>query len=463
MSSFLDKLTAHAYRNPIYFILAVACIVRLVIPMAICFRGDDFSDLFETYSYEYIHLGQDILKGSFSREGIPELFRTPGYPVFLLPGVITDNLVVYSLVINLLLSCLTVYFIFRIAQIAFDSTLVSTASGLFYALDPLSIIFVALIMPETLFAFLITLGLYFLAQYVVGKSFFHLIAAAMTVTAAAYVNPWAYWLPFLQALVLLSIKNDRPLRKILDISLFLVVSFGLLGIWQLRNGSLTGYSGFSTTYDQGIYFSGLAATDKAESKKSFEDWREDLAEDIAQEKSSDEVSEFMRELRSEGLRDLGEAWDDYIPIHIKGMLRTLTGLAVHGYIRVLDLLPESEKVRDEMLYSKGFLSSLAASPSSFSPWVIVISVLVIGATGINYICAVMALLARSFWQKAVIHLLVATVLYVWIVTGGPWGYSRYRHSMMPELSIFAGYGLCLLTARIRNNESCGSKKVGVGN
>jgi hypothetical protein len=40
--------------------------------------------------------------------------------------------------------------------------------------------------------------------------------------------------------------------------------------------------------------------------------------------------------------------------------------------------------------------------------------------------------------------LVTSALYFLVITGGPHGYSRYRHAIMPVVCLFAGYGLRML-------------------
>lgn len=53
--------------------------------------------------------------GKFMSDGEPELFRTPGYSLFLMPGLLFGNLDV-TIILQIILSCLTVYFIYKISQ-----------------------------------------------------------------------------------------------------------------------------------------------------------------------------------------------------------------------------------------------------------------------------------------------------------------------------------------------------------
>jgi len=64
-----------------------------------------------------------------------------------------------------------------------------------------------------------------------------------------------------------------------------------------------------------------------------------------------------------------------------------------------------------------------------------------------YLLAVLGLLGRhcpGFWAKAA---LVAVILYFLAISGGPQGYSRFRHPVMPLLCVLAGCGLYRLARR----------------
>ena len=56
---------------------------------------------------------------------------------------------------------------------------------------------------------------------------------------------------------------------------------------------------------------------------------------------------------------------------------------------------------------------------------------------------------RSMREPAVIAV-VLTVAYYVCIAGGPMGYSRYRHPVMPIICVLSAYGLSLIQAHLAN-------------
>ena len=113
-------------------------------------------------------------------------------------------------------------------------------------------------MSETLFTTMTTLFLYILVKYLRTGSTWALLGAAIALAASIYVRPIGYFLPPILACGLvvwgLATRRFRPGRLLAHVALFLIVSMGLTGLWQLRNWCEAGYPGFSAVPDLNMYY-----------------------------------------------------------------------------------------------------------------------------------------------------------------------------------------------------------------
>jgi hypothetical protein len=143
----------------------------------------------------------------------------------------------------------------------------------------------------------------------------------------------------------------------------------------------------------------------------------------------------------------------YAYIHVKGMVRTLAGLAAHGYVRLLCLLPESDDLRAHVLAGDG-LMRIAVSRAADLSFAVMTVTAVLGIFAVMYYAlALVGLLTKRVLGSADTTALLMAAAYLLILTGGFHGYSRYRHAIMPIVSILAGYGFSLVLERWRTRRT----------
>ena len=104
----------------------------------------------------YLEPGRNLfLHGSYTSSGQPELDRTPGYPIFaMLTGSIGGN-VLFTILTQIIVSCLSMILIAHITKRVFSSQQAAVASAWLYALEPLGLIYTIRLMPETFFVALL--------------------------------------------------------------------------------------------------------------------------------------------------------------------------------------------------------------------------------------------------------------------------------------------------------------------
>lgn len=429
---------------PIRNVLIAAFLIRVSIPLYIAVTTQDFSLVYEPYTDRYLDLARDlVLNGRFALNGIPELYRVPGYPILLFPGILGGHMAGVTIAIQILLSCLTVYLVCRIALMVFRRSSIAIACAWMLAIEPLSVIFSTLLMPETFLTFAVTLFLLGMIRYLNSGSQASLVLAACAASLSAFVSPIAYGLPVAVSVTLVAVAyTQKRARMALHSTVFLVLSMGLMGMWQARNYLETGYAGFSTAYVQSLYFAQAPAVLSVAEGRSEEAIQSEMSDRLhAYQLHHPHIASQMDFLRTEGLRALSSYPLTYTIIHVKGMLRTMTGLAVHGYARLLDLLPKSPQIRDELLAGKGFMKFMVDNRAQLPQSLIVLSLTIGGVTVALYALAAGELLRGELFKNALLMMLLVTAGYFLVVTGGPHGYSRYRVPVMPVICILAGSGL----------------------
>jgi 4-amino-4-deoxy-L-arabinose transferase-like glycosyltransferase len=178
----------------------------------------------------------------------PEIIRTPGYPLLLAAGLLMGRLELVTIALQVLLSCFTVYLVYRTAGLLFESEPIALIAAFLYSIDPLSILFSSLLSTESLFTAVLMVGLHCLVRYLRRQSLRYLLLSAGALAASVYVRPIGYFLPLVIAAGLaawaLVTHRQNKLRVLAHTCAFVMVSVGLTSLWQIRNKIETGYSGF---------------------------------------------------------------------------------------------------------------------------------------------------------------------------------------------------------------------------
>lgn len=407
----------------------------------------------------YTGLASSLVQtGRFTLGGLPEIIRTPGYPMLLVLGTLLGSVETVAVALQVALSCATVYLVYLIGLRLFGSGRTATIGALLYAIEPLSLLFTSKLLTETLFTALTTLFLYFLLRYLDGRSLPALAAAALTLAGTAFVRPIIYYFPILAALLLLWAAGRRGRRQIpagiASAGLFLLLSVGPLALWQARNAAETGYSGFAAISDINWYFYQGASVAAAKQHVPYYTvqaawgYSDPAVYDRAHPEqhgwSDAQIYDYMG---SEGRRIVLQNLPTYAPIHVIGMLKTLLNPGGVEYLKLFDAYPAAGgdfgvAVNAGLGESLGYL------------WrenrLLLILDLGFGALLVVYLLAALtALIARANWNLRVASLF-ALGLYLLVMSGGPQSLSRFRHPIMPLICVLAGYGIAVWLRRLRN-------------
>jgi len=460
------------------FALLVSILVRLALPGYLLLTAGDTQAFFEVYTHEYREPALNLLSsGSYVSHGTPEIYRPPGYPLFLLSGLLLKQEALVTILLQIILSSLTVWLVFRLSLVIFENLAAALFTAFCYSLEPLSIVFCSLLMPETLMTCLLVGFLLWFCKYVKEGALGDLALSAIFLSLSGYVAAYLYFLPLLMAITLgvwrfCGKRLVKPSPSAVEgelraarqpgvdplfsarppsahIALFLAICAGLFGAWQVRNYVASGYGGFSGVFDRSIYYAQAASVVAGQQgKPEFQSAWEDLDRQLAAHAGPDaRLSDELRYMRHEGFRVLLGAPLDYLQIHVKGMVRTLAGLEAHTYLRLLGSARGQPSGWDSITRGKGLMRSLSEGRRGATRAVFLVIVPLAGVAGALCLFCALAFVSRTITWTMPVATLLTVAAYILVVTGGPHGYSRYRHGIMPIVAVFAGYGLAFLLKR----------------
>lgn len=453
------------------YALIATLFVRLLFVVAVLgFQAD--LDFMAYDSKEYIVLAEELLSaGRFFRTGIPaemtqvdvpEIARTPGYPLFLIPGIILNHIKVVTVSLQILLCCLTVFLVYRLTLILFNRREIALIASLFVALDPMSTFFSIYILTETLFTFLIAAFMYYAIRYLENHSYRHIILAAFVLAASMFVRPASYYYPLLFFVILLVIGFKNSSRKkfiLLHAAIFLVASLGPALLWQLRNKAATGYAEFSAIRDFNIYFNSAAGVLAVKEKKPFVDTHLEMGSmDMEKyfkyhpDQRTWNESERINYMKREGIRIIKDDLLIYTVLHAKGVLRVFLDPGVIRFFKLFKLEPELQYAGS--LVDQGIIQTILSLYKD-NP-VIFIFYAVFGAVQfLMGIFLIAALFPKNIIHNLPIIVLFSIVLYFLIISGGPAEGPRYRLQFLPAYAVLSAYGLfiCLDKIRLLRNSS----------
>lgn len=191
---------------------------------------------------EYIMLARNIAENgvfSVSPEApfFPDAYRTPGYPIFIVPFLIFGTLMPYMLIVaNIILAALSGLLVFAIGKQLFARSTIPFLAALAFVVEPVGATrLTMLIFPDVLFTFLMLLSLYTIVRFSEMRNIF---VSGLLLGSAILVKPIAQFLPLL-FLAVLAVAQRASLRAFLlkTAPVFLCGAALLVIPWSLRNFS----------------------------------------------------------------------------------------------------------------------------------------------------------------------------------------------------------------------------------
>lgn len=430
-------------------VFSAALIVRAALPLFALARAGNAGIFKAPDTGSYIECAEALARGEgFTRGGKPEIVRTPGYPLLLVPGVLAGRVAAVTIPLQVVLGALTAWLVCRLTGLLTERPRAVFIAGMLCAVEPLSVCYCAILLSETLFATILLSSVFLFARFLRRGRLAILAAAACGFAAAVYVRPVAYWLSLLMAPLVLAAdakgRNARA-RRVLRACAFLSLAAVLIGAWQARNYLLAGYPGFSAISDINMYFYHGAGVEAARSGEPYYLVQAKMGYGSARI-FLDRHPRLVGGIPAERYRAMGREGREIIRAHPRvflkrygiGLIQTAFGPGATEYLKLFGLYREGSGLLGEF-YDRGFVRTLRALPRE-KPLVFWSSLCLAAVLGAYFACAVRAFQAEGVRRTAAVALLLPA-MYLLLLSGGETGNSRFRQPVMPIVCVFAGCGI----------------------
>lgn len=386
-------------------------------------------------SRDYLTLSESLADWGFVRQWEAEIFRTPGYPLFLRAFGAPPRMTAL-LVAQILLDVGLVFLAWLLAR-QWCPRLALPAAVL-QALSPLAMAYSLRVLSDSLYAFVFTLALLlFVRLWKTGRQRYLWYSAGM-LAVAMYVRPVAWVMAVLFGAALLFCPGRWK-----HAAGFLAVFVAGLAPWVVRNAYQAGYAGFSSFAGDAMYF--FAAPDvlahsrdatprdtallRREFREADQRWR--------QEQSSPTPGENARWRLGRAMEVIGEHPGEYAALHLRGTL----GFWLPGATDVLEVacVAEGNQGTVDVLHREGLIAAMKhyfASAPAAAALAVPLVLLWLGRMVGVILAGVFALRSKR-WVRA---WLPAAVVIISAILCGPFGLPRYRLPVVPILSIAACWG-----------------------
>ena len=227
----------------LYAILLLTVISRVAIAIPGLSSADPQKFFFRPDSITYIDPARSILKNmeyNISADSSdPATIRAPGFPLFLagIFAVSKDINYLFSIICFSIISALTVLFIYRTAILMYNQKIALAAAFLF-AFNLTSIAVAPLFLADTLFAFFLTLFMYYYLRYFLTRQSQHLMPAFIFLAIATLVKPAAILLIPASAVATWIIGVGDFEKKTIRAVLAFIIGTCIVLPWMYRNAKL---------------------------------------------------------------------------------------------------------------------------------------------------------------------------------------------------------------------------------
>src|SRR5437016_3175946 len=199
-------------KNRLTILLIIVVLIRVVVAL-ILWKINGAAGFFSPDTGTYIESAQNMLHGSFSHSGLPEIFRTPGYPLLLMPAVALQHPVIIALFENFLFAAASAGLIWKIVIDLVADQKAAFWAVVLYCFEPMSLLYSEKILTETTFTTLLLLFVWGLLRFLREPTYTRLALSALVLGCATYVRPVTLYLPFALVPILLLFPRTLPWRK----------------------------------------------------------------------------------------------------------------------------------------------------------------------------------------------------------------------------------------------------------
>jgi 4-amino-4-deoxy-L-arabinose transferase-like glycosyltransferase len=414
-------------------VIGVLIALRLFLIIPAFEHPERFNDI--TDSQGYLDLAQGLLvNGRFHSVMDPtlDILRTPGYPAFLavIRGIFGDYR--WASAVQLLMSIINCYLIFRIGSYIDQKQRVSYAAVILYLLSLNAAFDALMIMTETLTSFMLILALWMLVEYWMTGHLLWLSASGLVLGLGALVRPsvlpvmLVWFVLFACVEIIHSRKGGALMKALTPILVFCISCYLLVFLWQIRNLFVTGSFTFSH-----VGTSTLKYWVVGQAIAEIEGISRGEAESLIN--SAPDAAEYI-------LAFIRTNFDRFALIQARGVIRTVIGVEYRYW---------AEALTGVEVASSGIVSGMSLNPSlvvdqirSGNFWVLMglfsmaVNVVLYSLIGLSAV-RVYRKRRENLFVFSLFLIAILTVVYSILVPFGH-GSARFRVPVEPILALLAG-------------------------
>lgn len=403
----------------------------------------------------YVAPISDLLtRGSFSVAGAPEVFRTPGYTLFLLPfwfafGTTASSLAVLT---QVGLSVVLGFATFRLAALTDTSNrgrAAAAAALIIVLFDPTVFAQQYRLLSDTLFALILTGAVFLLVRFLQSQRASLILASSMLFAIAAYVRPISLYLPFILALAgLVVVARSRSWRLGLYGLAALALYSTTVGAWVVRNEHEADVAAFATVSHLNIYeYIGAAVLARAE-HRGWQEVRRELGELWEDESLS--PAQALDSAKAASLAVFRQHPKELAIVVTRGALTNALDPGSGELVNLLGLREAGSGLiyKYQDMSTREFISYLLRYER---PLLIATGFGLVWLLGFWVLAAIGAIRGRR--QLGSVHWIsVICILYFVGTAAGPNANARFRLPAIPFMAVLAGAGFVSLPTRQGNHE-----------
>jgi hypothetical protein len=228
-----------------------AAVLRLAL-MAAAIAHSGIGVLARADTSSYLIPGRNLLlHGRFFADGVPDLLRTPGYPLFLAVTSLAGQPA--AALVNVMISVFTIVLVWRLGWTVFGDHRIALGAAWLAAIEPGLVSNSYVLLSDTLFLALFLLSMERLAVFLRGRRLRTLASTGAWLAAATFVRPITLYLPIALALGLFLVLARVPGLRWKAPAVLLISVLPWLAAWQMRNWIEAGYNGFSCAGETNLY------------------------------------------------------------------------------------------------------------------------------------------------------------------------------------------------------------------
>lgn len=314
-------------RYIIVLVLGACFIVRVLFFISQVWRHHGLGFMWSGDSASYIRSTELLLAHGWYT---PELGRPPGYAVFLALGVICGRVGLVTFVVQLGLSLVLVYLVYRVTRSIAGSAGGDNAAlvaAAFCALDPQLVLYTSELMPEVCFTVLLLLSILLLFKSLERMEIPLTVASGIWLAFATFVKPISIYLPPFLGLCVALFQyrfGRKPVaRSILCAVVFLLAAVIPPTAWTERNKVLFGLDEFSSISAWVEYDFIAAAITAKENGKPEQATRFEMhqkAHETCGGESAQELVWRNQWIRAQARVIINRGWRTFVPIYFKRLI-----------------------------------------------------------------------------------------------------------------------------------------------